>query len=212
MNFATRDTLRAGIDVWMSKPDWPRDFHNSLYRELAVVRGKGILAFWNLAVEELSAWRAIRPKTKEFIDGRGRERMDKMAAANTAILAAHAGTEPGLSQAVWSELIELYRIAVEIKGVDSPVFASKLCHFLMPSAFVVIDGEVVGWTAGNPVGVYRDYWTRCQDGWHVCRERDALKKQLAAAMTGDAAPSYPWSVKIMELCHVGAKKLGYILK
>ncbi|MDD1649643.1 MAG: hypothetical protein LUO80_04535 [Methylococcaceae bacterium] len=211
MPFATKDTLRAGIEVWHSRPDWPQDFHNSLYRELAVLKAKGILMFWNRALEELSAWRAIRPKTKEFIDQQGRERLEQMASARTAVLAAYGGADPDLSLASWNALEDLYRIAVEIKGASSPVFASKLCHFLMPDSYIVIDGEVVGWSPGDPIKVYQSYWTRCQEAWHDCTERARLRDQLASTMTGQAIASYPWSTKITELCYVGAKTMGYVL-
>ena len=211
MSFATKDTLHAGIEVWGSKSNWPRDFHNSLYRELAAVKARGLPMFWNYALDQLSAWRAIRPKKKEFIDQQGRDRLKQMASAYEAILAAYGSAEPDLSLGSWSALEDLYRIAVEIKGVSSPVFASKLCHFLMPNSYIVIDGKVVGWSPGDPIRVYQSYWTRCQEAWHDCTERTRLRDQLASTMIGQAISSYPWSTKIMELCYAGAKTMGYVL-
>ena len=93
---------------------------------------------------------------------------------------------------------------MEVKGVGSPVFASKLCHFILPSAFPVVDGEAV---QGSAIP-YVDYWERCRACWTGCREKRELRAELRDRMSSEPIVSYPWSTKITELCWIGVAHPG----
>jgi hypothetical protein len=63
----------------------------------------------------------------------------------------------------------LFEVAAEIKPVLSPVFASKLCHFLCPSIFPVFDNTLV---KTGKIG-YREYWTECENWWEEAPQKAA---------------------------------------
>jgi hypothetical protein len=103
----------------------------------------------------------------------------------------------------WTQLKALYSIAHAIKGVSSPVFGSKLCHFLAPDAYIIIDRDVVGLETDE----YNDYWHYCHEQWKSASSKDELKSTLQAAMPTEAVLYFPWSTKITELCIIGRKAL-----
>ena len=89
---------------------------------------------------------------------------------------------------------------MSIKGVSSPVFASKLCHFIFPSAFPIADRAAVG-VAAN----YDKHWARCRDLWLGCNAREQLIAKLKQAIAEPVTPGYPWATKITELCLIGSR-------
>lgn len=93
-------------------------------------------------------------------------------------------------------------MARSIKGVESPVFASKLCHFLLPNIFPVIDHAVV-----DVNGCYFDYWTYCSRQWQGCEEKALLIDIMKKAIGVSVFAQYPFSTKIVELCLIGERQL-----
>lgn len=129
------------------------------------------------------------------------------------VITGAPGNQPSmdLATAEWSMLADLYETARLIKGVQSPVFPSKLCHFILPNLYPVIDRAVIGLDSS-----YQAYWRYCQHQWLSCTARndliDRLKKVIVegtmprqGAPAGEVAAQYPWSTKITELCLIGSR-------
>lgn len=131
---------------------------------------------------------------------KGFAQLPKLRRRYEEVLAAHDGIEPDLSQAHWGNLALLLKLARELKGARSWMFASKLCHFLLPATAVVTDGKVTPIFGAN----YGDSWQCCQEGWLTCPNKDELIAVLQAEMRVVPAPCYPWPTKITELCYAAA--------
>lgn len=201
----TLTNLRAGIDEFRRR--WPgeSDFHNGLYAELEARRQAGRLT-WDRMVAELSAWKALRTPIpghdKYWYLQHGEQAFDRMLVVANGIRAAHGGQDPDLLETTLGELMALFETARAIKGTSSPMFASKLCHFLMSRAFPVADQAALGIGTED----YWHYWQRCADGWRASVEREVLRAQLRQAMGVTPCPCYPWAAKITELCQIGSRR------
>ena len=132
--------------LWRPEGQW--DFHNSLYERLEHERRRGLdETFWQFLVDELARWKAFRGQkgiTKEFIYEMGLERLERLRTSYTPLSACCAPLDYGFNQVNWADVSPLFEVAAEIKPVKSPVFASKLCHFLCPSIFPVFDNTLAG--------------------------------------------------------------------
>lgn len=197
------ENLEAGIRFWRTeKTHWPSDFHNSLYADLARWRSHGLTdSWWDQIVPLLSAWKAIRPRSKEFIRARGSDLLARLNDAYVALVRSAPAQPAEFADLRWQAVSDLYQVAHSIKDVVPPVFASKLCHFILPAAYPVIDGDAVGLLFDG----YQSYWTACQGAWAACQEREALVEVLRRAIGPSPALDYPWGPKITELCLIGSK-------
>ena len=197
----TKANLDAGIKMWRKK-DWPADFHNKLYKELKQLKSSGLdTQWWQSIVNVLWDWRAVRPLSKTFIYQRGLDYLSQLQAEYQRVLDATDKHEPDLETASWETLSGLYTLANSIKGFNSPVFGSKLCHFILPNAFPVIDNDVIGINSR----IYKDYWTFCCAQWTSCSKKQELAQNLARIIGDEVAALYPWSTKLTELSIIGSK-------
>jgi hypothetical protein len=93
----------------------------------------------------------------------------------------------------------LFALAFGIQRGKPPVFASKMCHFLFPKLFVVMDTTATG------IFEYEFYWRGRKDEW--CRftkkaqAYNILTQAIGAGKPID--PLYPYETKIMELSSIG---------
>jgi hypothetical protein len=200
-NILTTQYLNAGISRWRENPKWDQDFHNSLYKDLHRIKSRGLNQdWWRKIVDHLWNWRAIRPYTKEYISQRGIACLSDFQEEYTAILDANQSAEPSLETISWEKLSGLFGIAAGIKDTMpfSPVFASKLCHFVFPGAFPVVDRAMVGISSK-----YVDHWHYCREQWVEGALREDLILILKNEIRGGVFVSYPWSTKIVELCVIG---------
>lgn len=190
--------LESGIDVWRSK-DWPSDFNNAFYNELEQLRVGGLGHEWWVAiVDHLWTWRAIRPWSKARIRERGLAVLDHLAAEFQRVGDSAEPSRLNFESVSWQSLSGLFRVARSIKD-DSVVFGSKLCHFVFPNLFPVIDREVIGLTD------YESYWSYCQNQWVACPRKQRLIEELAARINAEVPPEFPWGTKITELCIMGQR-------
>jgi len=108
--------------------------------------------------------------------------------------------EPSTDTVSWQDIDTLYRMIAEIKN-RSPVFASKLCHFMFPKIFIVMD------RLGTEVMAYDYYWQGMVNEWNLFANKsvaiDLLKTDIEKQSPVHC--DYPFETKIMELCHVGDK-------
>ncbi len=202
-NLLTETNLLAGIALWRTqKTNLPRDFHNEFYQELSRLKQNGLnAAWWGQIVNYLSGWKALRPSAKEEIYGRGVERLEQLQAAYNRIVASCGEQSLSLTVANWTSLEELYAVAFAIKAANSPVFGSKLCHFILPNAFPVIDRDVIGVDSR----AYYEYWQFCKAQWSECTEREALQQTLQRTIGEAVHAAYPYSTKVTELCIIGSR-------
>lgn len=204
--FVTLDNLSAGIRDWKARPHWSQDFHSSLYAKLDHYKqiDATLVKWWEAAVTALGQWKALRSSVgginRAAIHERGLVMLPELRVLFDAIRATHGGQEPNLAQAQWTDLTELFALARELKGARSWMFASKLCHFLLPNCVVVTDGQITPTNGAS----YRDYWLNCQSEWKACHEPERLIAELRAAMVREPSAIYPWSTKITELCYAGS--------
>jgi hypothetical protein len=121
-------------------------------------------------------------------------------ATQFAALTRHGSIEPCIANLPWEGAAPLFSLASEIKP-SSPVFPSKLCHFLFPKLFTPMDNEVIG------VLDYEFYWRGMKDEWRRFDQKDQARELLASAIREGSDspihPLYPYETKIMELSHIG---------
>jgi len=178
---------------------WERDFHNSLYERLEHQRSRGLdEAFWQFLVDELAKWKAFRPTPREIIIERGLERLERLRTHYAPLSTVSVQLDHGLSQVSWRDVFPLFRVAAEIKPVKhgSPVFPSKLCHFLCPSIYPVFDNTLV--KTGKIE--YMEYWTECKKKWEKAPGKGALIQELKSHFPEAACDHYPWPTRIFEIC------------
>jgi len=204
-NLLTETNLASGIRYWRErKKKWPADFHNEDYKRLQHLKHSGLTEeWWEHIVHYLRSWQASRGKgkTDAYIRERGLERLNQLRAEYDKILRINRHQELDLQTATWTLIAGLYNIASSIKNVDSPVFGSKLCHFILPNVFPVIDGEVIGVHSNN----YANYWGNCSSSWSDCPIKQELIAILRESIGEQVIEDYPWSTKVTELCVIGSK-------
>jgi hypothetical protein len=213
VNPVTRDYLRRAIDELYryhesknapARGKWA--FHNDdLYRPLETWRRLGLdRAFWDYLVCLLWNWRAIRPKSKEAVGTKGLAQLSDLQRCFAKLAGDGSHELPTFETLAWEDVSPLFEVAQGTKGGNRPTFGSKLCHFLVPSAYIVWDNQLV--KAGG--SDYETYWKCCRQAWLASREQDACKCLLRDQIVGAGSipcETYPWATKITELCqHIPA--------
>jgi hypothetical protein len=130
-------------------------------------------------------WHAYRgpkkPNSKAEIADLGAVRLEQIEAEYQK-LAARSSTEPCIADYIWEQVEPLYSLAYGIKS--SPVFAGKMCHFLLPNLFVVMDNWAVD------ASDYEIYWRGMRDAWCSFSNQDAARRMLIDAI-GPTATHHP---------------------
>ncbi|MES2464994.1 MAG: hypothetical protein V4671_30885 [Armatimonadota bacterium] len=205
------EQLEAGIQYWKNHTRWPRDFHQGLYQRLSQKREAGVELFFDRdMIRLLRQWQATRGKgvTNAFIEDRGAELWPLVLLLYDSLLAMEddqGNKVQGFGAVSWEQVSPLFYQVAKIKGVKSPVFASKLCHFLLPSFYLPCDQKVLGISRYT----YEQYWKQCQKEWQECMDKDPLIARLQEELPDleDMGYScyrcYPWATKLTELCRIG---------
>ena len=195
----TLDNLRAGLKWWLDS-DFPADFNYGEYQGIYEIRADGITEdWWAATVECLGKWRAYRgpkePNTKVAITKRGNDVLKEIAQHYDAIMEKADG-EPSIAEMSWPDVEPLFETVLLIKPT-SFVFASKLCHFIFPNLFIVMDNTL------TEVFYYEFYWRGMHGEWGRFNERDEARQILIDSINTNI--NYPFETRIMELCHIGYK-------
>ncbi len=201
-------TIRAGLNWWLAnKKDWGPDLLNRFYNELYAERPSRLdEKWWNAAVRRLAAWRAIRsprpPNSAAEMLALGAHWLDGLDARFQRILRRADGQEPSLAGLTWEDIEPLFDYMYAVKGTASPVFASKLGHFLFPNAFIVLDNLATG------IFPYEVVWRGMQQAWNdlLEGEKETARKLLVDQIRSTGAtvhPNYPFETKIAELWLIG---------
>ncbi len=203
------DHLNAGLKWWGKrrgkKTKFPSDIHNADYYDIYDVRAAGVtVQWWDATVNRLGQWRAYRggkcPITKKEIIRRGIQRLSEVA-AEYAKLVTSSTTEPCITDVCWEDVDSLFAIASGIRRGKAPVFASKMCHFLFPKLFIVMDNQATS------IFDYEFYWRGMKDEWCRFKDKAEASNLLRNAIRSSKPlhPLYPLETKIMELSHIGHK-------
>jgi hypothetical protein len=181
---------------------WPRDFHNAFYTRMGVANAARAFTapWWPGFLHELSRWKATRGTRHAVITANALAQLPALAATwNAGVAPVSHLSLPGVN---WGQIGQFFTIAAAIKPGRSPVFGSKFCHFLAPSIFPVVDWRLIGrpWV----LMPYGGYVARLQTDWMATpvNVRNRLRADMAQLVPA-AAPTYPWIVKIVELCLIG---------
>lgn len=212
-NPVTNESLQRGIDklfIQRKSKNEPGesefDFDNErLYRRLERERRRGLdEPFWDFLVVQLRAWGALRssvkPNTNAEIRAEGLRRLTKLQQCFVQLAGDGSSQLPTLETLEWKQVSPLFDVAQQIKGSSTPMFASKLCHFLVPTAYFIWDNKLIkpAWPD------YPSYWKDCATAWlrQSDAEKQARKEQLQKRMPCDLTPcqSFPWATKITEYC------------
>ena len=176
---------------------------NREYDEIFADRDLGILnGWWEKAVDRLGRWIAYRgrtkPNSKEEISARGATKLKRITEEYARLTAKHAA-EPCIADYCWEDVEPLYSLAFAVK--PSPVFAGKMCHFLLPNIYIVMDN----WATDT--FDYEIYWRGMRDAWCSFDDKAAARQILKDAICAECAlhPLYPFETKSIELCHIGQK-------
>ena len=203
-------TLKAGILWWQE--NWGRDYPdilNSEYYDIYNARKNGLsVDWWNLTVLRLSRWRAIRsrrpPNTIIEIRQRGLHVLPNLQKMYNNIF-NKAKEELSLVNFKWDQLNNSYNDLAWIKNSNSPVFPSKLGHFIFPKIFMPVDNMATG----IPPSGYDSFWTSKQRAWIDFNEKEEAKGLLYEEITRNSDKTihdlYPFETKIIELCVIGNK-------
>jgi hypothetical protein len=203
MGIVSLDNLRVGLR-WGDERGWWKDFANAYYDAIYRERENGVTEqWWSATVDRLSKWRALRPSfTKAVITARGAGRLSAITGQYRELkaksaLVAESSTEPSIVDLCWEDVAPLFALASEIKPVKSPVFPSKMCHFLFPKLFIPMDNLATG------ILDYEFWWRGMKDEWCRFRDRDEAVRILTKAIGESLRPSYPLETKIMEISQIG---------
>jgi hypothetical protein len=155
--------------------------------------------WWEATVRRLSRWRAIRPLRNQTVLQAGRESLSELASLYHGLAAQHLQLET----ASWADVSMLFAAAARLKPTksNSPVFGSKLCHFMLPALYPVIDRAAVGWDVP-----YERYWSACRDSWLDAADLHSELMAIVDLRVPDVDRStFPYQTKIPELCISGER-------
>ncbi|MHB8109196.1 MAG: hypothetical protein ACYDHW_04085 [Syntrophorhabdaceae bacterium] len=190
----------AGISWWREKTKWPPDLHNTIYYELYDLKRNGLSGvWWAKTIDRLWDWRAIRPLKKNAIKVRGLKLLPTLQEKYLDIC-AKTQDEPSFLDFEWNQIADFYNILANIKASNSPVFPSKLGHFIFPRLFIVMDNKATG--AYN----YQICWHSMKESWNDFDDkkeaRDILAEEITKYSLKNIHPYYPFEIKIFELCSI----------
>lgn len=199
------ENLKRGME-WWCRSKWTADYLNHDYYTLYQDRAGGLTEQWLLlTVDRLAKWRALRsrkpPNTKLQFRELLMARLPLLQTEYKRILSLSCD-EPSVNTLSWRDINNLYEILAEVKN-RSPVFASKLGHFIFPKVFTVMDN------LGTEVMAYDYYWQGMVNEWSLFADKttciELLKIEIKGNSTVPPHENYPYETKIMELCHIGDK-------
>jgi hypothetical protein len=193
----------SGINYWNST-NWPQDLHADFYSNISITNARNVFTddWWVGFLNELSSWRAIRPKSKEYISDRAKEQFNILSSIWKCNIEPLKNKD--IMTITWQEISDFTELVHNIKDVQSPVFTSKFCHFLEPKIFPIVDNAAMGLPFKN----YRDCFMAYQDEWRTTNEqiKSDLKQRLENKIGKPILQNYPIKNKIIEICLIGRKQ------
>jgi hypothetical protein len=200
--------LNAGATWWRTKTNWPADFHNRDYPVMAAESSNGRFdaAWWAKVQPRLTQWNAFRPTPRSVVAAQVAAQADALARAWRSACEPLREVDISAAQVTWEALHAFPDVVATLKPTRSPVFPSKLCHFLLPKVFPVLDGVALG----RQSSTYERYFKEVKGTWEVTHPetRDALVAEmtrLVEQLDRPLAPEFPLVTKIVELALIGQR-------
>ncbi len=194
--------LERGVKYWRRRPKWNQDFHNEFYRQLSEENPQGNFTaqWWQTFLPRLQRWVATRGKTHAELTANAEAAFPDLARAWQTSVSPYFHLD--IAKVTWAEVAAFPTAVAPIKGVQSPVFTSKFCHFLAPSLFPVVDNAAMG---GAPS--YQRYFQRVQAEWSSTPldVQHEIRIALTRLVESPLAPGYPVVNKGVELCLIGRR-------
>lgn len=197
--------LADGLGFWDDRRNWGVDLGNAEYEawEQENPHGKFTEEWWRPFLGRLNRWKATRGDRGRALTSRFLGCAQELGAIWIQVCEPHFGDD--ITDVVWDEVSRFPDLVATIKPTlsNSPVFASKFCHFLLPRVFPVVDNEGLG----NRWPTYEKYFRHVQEDWATTDEADrtALIATLTARIeaTGPVFQGYPFVNKLVELRLIG---------
>ncbi len=192
----TIENLNAGISKWKFDVDYHNDLYSRLYAERKFSFSED---HWDFLIFKLADWGATRPKPKQEIHDKCLAITNELKGCLNSILKSHNFLEPDILTTNWNEIEPLFKYAFSIKetNYNSPVFASKLCHFLLPKVFFISDNLFIKRFD------YPQFWQESKKAWSNCSNKDELINILKNKIGSNIIDNYPFATKITDLCYMG---------
>jgi len=204
--------LAGGLASWESRRDWGQDLGNADYQAWVAENPNGAftLEWWKPFLGRLNRWKATRGwDSGDVLTSRFTECSEQLGTAWARTCQPLFDVD--ITAVTWDQVSELPTLVATIKPTrsNSPVFASKFCHFLLPRVFPVVDNEGLG----NRWSTYEKYFRHVQREWAATAEidREAMTGILTDRIeaTGDSVFSgYPFVNKLVELRLMGRQHSG----
>jgi len=200
------ENLKQGMKWWQQKSGWPGDYLNDEYYKIYQDCAGGLTEQWlTVTVDRLAKWSATRSSkpgnTKAKFLVLLKAKLPNFRTEYQRILDLQE-IEPSINTVSWQDIDTLYRMMATTKN-GSPVFASKLGHFMFPNVFIVMDNRATG------VMTYDYYWQGIVNEWRLFADKtiaiNLLKTEIGKKASQTSHDYYPYETKIMELCQVGEK-------
>lgn len=196
----------AGVNWWRTKTDWPHDFHNHDYPVLAAENpdGRFDITWWASVQPRLTRWKAFRPVPRTVVAANVIANAADLAAAWNQSCKPYRNTDIADPAVTWEALRAFPEVVFRLKPTRSPVFPSKLCHFLLPKVFPVIDGLAL---AGHSL-TYEAYFRLVKGTWAATADdmKQCLTAEIAHLVNESGRPldpAFPVVTKIVELALIG---------
>ncbi len=202
------EELDAGIEYWRGTR-WPQDFHEAMYVASPPLArlSDDFDSWWNPLVKRLLVWKANRPISAEQLSARAAQKFPAICEQWQIAIAPLLDRD--IAEIEWRQVSGFTALVSEIKETRSPVFTSKLCHFLAPRIFPVVDKAAMG----RPYATYELYFNAAQKEWKstdaatqrmlVGRMAEAVLKGRGDDTGAPIAQVYPLKCKLVELCLIG---------
>ena len=196
--------LDKGIERFKEKSGWEKDLRSCFYRKRVREQKCGKPLDGGVLCCKLHEWSALRRSPPGLCE-RWEDNFGDLECEYRKILRLKKPSIPSIESCQWETVAGLFSTAHEIKKTksDSAVFASKLCHFILPSVFTVVDNEMMGLPLNKEQ--YGQYWKFCQNRWKAC-DQNALINRMQDVVGDDWFADYPFATKIAELCVMGRVK------
>ena len=106
--------------------------------------------------------------------------------------------EPSICDLNWEHVSSLLELGSKIES-GPPVLASKLCHFVFPKLFPVMDNKATG------LWEYEFYWRGMKDEWNRFGRKAQATRIFTQVIKGTRPlhPLYAFETKILELALIG---------
>ncbi len=213
--------VERGLEVWDKKvasSGWPKDLHNSMYSRFEIEDPNTAfsMTWWLTSIApRIVSWKAYRGRTMDEINSCVEELLEEMR--NTYVRETMPLLNVPFGELSWSMLQRLPMVVSRAKldqhgqPQKSPVFRSKVCHWIAPRLYPVADNDVLGLNGTHP---FELYWKAVHAHWRQIESSEQAKmiervRQRVLEVQQGGIPRiwdhYPFEVKIVELGLIGRR-------